>query len=45
MKIKSILFAIVIVGAMGACTQKLCPTYANVDTEVDINAPIDEADV
>lgn len=34
MKIKALLFALVLVG-LGACTQRTCPTYAN----SDVNSP------
>ena len=38
MKLKALLFALVLFG-MGACTQRTCPTYSNLDVEKqEINA-------
>jgi hypothetical protein len=39
MKLKFVIIALVILG-FSACTQKTCPTYANVDVE---QQPVEEA--
>lgn len=36
MKIKALILALAIF-ALGACTQRTCPTYANIDTENNVD--------